>query len=65
MQLDMMLVYEWIDDDNAKLIYPVNILRNYARLQVCMYGKIPYPLKNYFYHEMIRHALFMHRQGHL
>ena len=34
MQLDLMLVFERFADDSAALLYPINILRNYARLQV-------------------------------
>ena len=34
MQLDLMLVFERFADDRAALLYPINILRNYARLQV-------------------------------
>ena len=33
-QLDLMLVYERFDSEKATMLYPVNILRNYARLQV-------------------------------
>lgn len=34
MQLDLMLAFERFADDSAALLYPINILRNYARLQV-------------------------------
>lgn len=33
-QLDLMLVYERFESEKATMLYPVNILRNYARLQV-------------------------------
>ena len=33
-KLDLMLVREVFDDSEAKIWYPVNQLRNYARLQV-------------------------------
>ncbi|GLI63689.1 hypothetical protein VaNZ11_006689 [Volvox africanus] len=33
-QLDVMLFYELYDSEQARLLYPVNYLRNYARLQV-------------------------------
>ncbi|EFJ43666.1 hypothetical protein VOLCADRAFT_96251 [Volvox carteri f. nagariensis] len=33
-QLDLMLFYELYDSDQSKLLYPVNYLRNYARMQV-------------------------------
>ncbi|KAG2430370.1 hypothetical protein HYH02_013732 [Chlamydomonas schloesseri] len=33
-QLDIMLFYEVYDSDQSKLLYPVNYLRNYARMQV-------------------------------
>lgn len=33
-KLDLMLVREVFDDPEAKIWYPVNQLRNYARLQV-------------------------------
>ncbi|PNH12214.1 Glycosyltransferase-like protein LARGE [Tetrabaena socialis] len=33
-QLDLMLFSEVFDSDQAKLLYPVNYLRNYARMQV-------------------------------
>ncbi|KAG2486289.1 hypothetical protein HYH03_014994 [Edaphochlamys debaryana] len=32
--LDVMLFYEVYDSDQAKLLYPVNYMRNYARMQV-------------------------------
>ena len=34
-QLDMMLLYEVFDSTDTKLLYPVNTLRNFARMQVC------------------------------
>ena len=33
-QLDLMLVWEAFDSKEAALLYPVNSLRNYARMQV-------------------------------
>ncbi|KAG2444235.1 hypothetical protein HXX76_000993 [Chlamydomonas incerta] len=33
-QLDVMLFYEVYDSDQSRLLYPVNYLRNYARMQV-------------------------------
>lgn len=33
-QLDVMLVYEVFDSARAKMLYPYNYMRNYARLQV-------------------------------
>ncbi len=33
-QLDMMLFYEVFDDRASSLLYPVNALRNFARMQV-------------------------------
>ncbi|PNW87946.1 hypothetical protein CHLRE_01g008051v5 [Chlamydomonas reinhardtii] len=33
-QLDIMFFYEVYDSDQSKLLYPVNYLRNYARMQV-------------------------------
>ena len=36
MQLDLMLAYESFIDGQSNLLYPINILRNYARLQVRM-----------------------------
>lgn len=33
-QLDLMLVYEVFDSSDASLLYPVNTLRNLARMQV-------------------------------
>jgi hypothetical protein len=33
-QLDLVLVYELLGEERASLLYPVNVLRNYARLQV-------------------------------
>ncbi|GIL81117.1 hypothetical protein Vretimale_12759 [Volvox reticuliferus] len=37
-QLDIMLFYELYDSEQARLLYPVNYLRNYARLQVSRLG---------------------------
>lgn len=34
-QLDLMLVYEVFDSIQAMLLYPVNALRNLARMQAC------------------------------
>lgn len=33
-QLDLLLAYERFGDSNGTMLYPVNIMRNYARLQV-------------------------------
>lgn len=39
-QLDVMLAYELFDDANAAaLLYPLNVLRNYATLQVGLAGE--------------------------
>lgn len=39
-QLNLLLAYERFKDSNATMLYPMNVLRNYARLQVCArYGR--------------------------
>lgn len=39
-QLDLMLIWEAFDSKEAALLYPVNSLRNYARMQVeCKSGR--------------------------
>ena len=35
-QLDLMLLWEAFDSKDAFLLYPVNSLRNFARMQVCV-----------------------------
>ena len=34
-QMDLMMVFEKFDFKEYPLFFPINVLRNYARLQVC------------------------------
>ena len=35
-ELDVVLVYEVYTEQKAQMLYPINLLRNLARIQVCV-----------------------------
>ena len=46
-QLDLLLAYEVVGSSKAAMLYPVNVMRNYARLQVEGGGGTVCAMRNY------------------